>query len=401
MFWKRAESIAEGKTALILSGGGARAAYQVGVLKALADILPKETNNPFPILCGTSAGAINAAALAIYSAQFREAISRLVYVWGNFHVNQVFTSSFGGLSASFSHWMLAMMAGGIGKYNPAALLERGPLEHLLKHYLPFERVQESIDSGRIHALAITASSYNSGHSVAFFQGHESIQAWNRTRRVGRRCQLDIRHLMASSAIPIVFAPENIDGEFFGDGTMRQTAPLSAALHLGADKIMVIGVKHAETEEAVKSLDIRPSLGQITGHVLDSIFLDNIDMDVERLQRINRTMESIPDRHRPDPAESTLRQVDVLSISPSQDLFRVAQKHAALMPLAMRFFLRGLGVSKQRGSNLLSYLLFEKAYCRDLISLGYGDAMERRAEILEFFNLEPGEHMRNIHITHSA
>jgi len=400
MFWNR-DNKNDPKTALILSGGGARAAYQVGVLKAFADILPKETGNPFPIICGTSAGAINAAALAIYSAQFREAISRLVYVWGNFHVHHVFSASFGGLSKSFSHWMLALMAGGMGKFNPSALLDRSPLEKLLDHYLPFERVQDAIDAGRIHALSLTASSYSTGHSVAFFQGHESIDAWERTRRLGRRTELNIHHLMASSAIPIVFGPEEIDGEFYGDGTMRQTAPLSSALHLGADKILVIGVKHAETQTNANTRYQQPSLGEITGNVLDSIFLDNIDMDVERLQRINRTMESIPDRHRPDQTDTTLRQVDILSISPSQDLFRIAQKHAALMPLSMRFFLRGLGVSKQRGSNLLSYLLFEKAYCRDLIALGYGDAMARRAEILKFFDLKPGEHMRFDPESHNA
>ncbi|MDH5229986.1 MAG: patatin-like phospholipase family protein [Gammaproteobacteria bacterium] len=400
MPWLTDKEKPEVKTGLLLSGGGARAAYQVGVLKAFADILPKDTKNPFPILCGSSAGAINAAALAIYADKYREAVWRLVHVWGNFHVDQVFRANFFGLTSSSAHWLAALMLGGLGKYNPVALLDRAPLLKLLEHNLPFQNIQKNIDNNLIHALSITASSFTTGQSTAFYQGHESIDPWQRARRAGIRTELNVKHLMASSAIPFVFAAEKVEDEFFGDGSMRQTAPISPALHLGADKIVVIGVKHSSEAPVLKNPGTNPSLGQLAGHVLDSIFLDNIDMDVERLQRINKTFSRIPNKHIPTDSAS-LRQVELLHIAPSQDLYKIAQKHAELMPRSVRFFLHGIGVSKDRGSNLLSYLLFEKAYCRELMNLGYGDAMERRQEIIQFFNLGYGEHLPLVSIPHEA
>jgi len=400
MLWNKSKPVKH-KAALILSGGGARAAYQVGVLKAIAEIMPKDTQNPFPILCGTSAGAINATAMAIYSAKFREAVWRLVHVWGNFHVPQVFRSDFVGLGGVSARWFASMVLGGLGKYNPTALLDRSPLRRLLGDYLPMEQIQMAIDQGHIDALSITASSYNTGHSVAFFQGADFIDEWARARRRGTRTTLTLDHLMASSAIPFVFSARKIGDEYFGDGTMRQTAPLSPALHLGADRLFVIGVRHEGDDEVEWHPDKELSLGQLAGHVLDSIFLDNVDMDVERMLRINKTFSQIPDRHIPDDS-ATLRQVGILDISPSRDLYKIADKHAHLMPRAVRFFLRGLGVSKQHGSNLLSYLLFEKEYCRELIALGYGDALHRKDEIYEFLTSEKPELIfQNQSISHNA
>lgn len=386
MLWSKSKKTAEPKTGLILSSGGARAAYQVGVLQGLAEILPKDTPNPFPILCGTSAGAINAAALAIYSAQFREAVWRLVHVWGNFQVHQVFRSDFTGLSLSAAHWMASLAMGGLGKYSPVSLLDRRPLRHLLEQYMPMEMVQASIEADRLDALCITASSYSSGETVSFFQGKDHLEPWQRSRRKGVRNDISVQHLMASSAIPFVFSAEPVDKEFFGDGSMRQTSPLSPALHLGANKLVVIGVKHADPGGVEASTHNNPSMGQVAGHILDSIFLDNIEVDVERLQRNNRYFDQIPDKHMPEDSV-TMRRVDVLYISPSQDLYKIAEKHANLMPWSVRFYLRMLGVNQERGSNLLSYLLFEKAYCRDLIALGYGDTLARREEIEAFFEIE--------------
>jgi len=388
MLWSKKTSDKQIKTALVLSGGGARAAYQVGVLKALADILPKETSNPFAIISGTSAGAINATALAIYAGQFREAVWRLVHVWRNFRVHHVFRSDMLGLTSSSVHWVSTLALGGLGKYNPVSLLDRSPLVKLLNHYLPFERIQQSIDSGILTALCINASNYKTGNTVAFFQATEDIMPWKRARLAGVRSKIGINHLMASSAIPFLFAAEKLDGEYYGDGSMRQTAPTNPALHLGADRLFVIGVKHegSKTDHEDDRTEY-PSLGQVTGHVLDSIFLDNLDLDLERLQRINKIFSQIPDKHLPGDSK-TIRKVDVLAISPSRDLDAIAAKYTHLMPISMRFFLRGLGVSKRRGSNLISYLLFEKAYCRELISLGYADTIERRQEILEFLDMLP-------------
>jgi len=387
MFWRRNTTEDTPKIGLILSGGGARAAYQVGVLKGIADLVPKDSSNPFPIICGTSAGAINAAALAIYSAQFREAVWRMFHVWGNFHVEQVFKSNFSGLSYSAARWLYALLRGGSSKNTPMSFLDREPLTHLLNHYLPFENIQKSIDDGYLHSLCITASNFVNGHSVAFYQGVDSIEPWERANRVGIATQIKLDHLMASSAIPFVFAPQKIDGDYYGDGTMRQNAPTSPALHLGADKLFVIGVKHEASENSPhRKMTSYPSVGEIAGHVLDSIFLDNVSTDLERLERINKTFSQIPDRHIPDDS-ATMRKVDLLFISPSKDLYTIAEKHYHYMPSSVRLFMRGLGTSRNKGSNLISYLLFEKAFCRELIALGYSDTLERREEILPFLEIK--------------
>jgi len=239
----------QARIGLILAGGGARAAYQVGVLKAVARMRAPETVNPFPVLCGTSAGAINAAALAIYSRDFQNAISRLVSVWGNFTVDKVFRSDFRGIAGSGLHWLVALMLGGmLGRYNPSSLFDRTPLQHLLSRYMPFEQIGKAIEAGHLHALSITASGYTSGQSVTFYQSAEQIEPWDRAIRVGCPAEIGIDHLMASSAIPFLFEAIRINREYFGDGSMRQIAPISPALHLGADKLLVIGVRGADDEE---------------------------------------------------------------------------------------------------------------------------------------------------------
>jgi len=387
MFWNKDNKDSSEKTALILSGGGARAAYQVGVLKAIADLSPKHNPNPFQIICGTSAGAINAAALAIYSAQFREAVWRLVHVWGNFHMDQVFRSDLTGLSKSALRWLGSMARSTSTKRKANGLLDRSPLHSLLEYYLPFENIQENLDKKHLHALCINASNYSTGNSVSFYQGHESIEPWVRANRIGVRTAINIEHLMASSAIPLLFSPVALGDDYYGDGTMRQNAPTSPALHLGANKLLIVGVKHEDPYSTLqKRMHSSPSLGEIAGHVLDSIFLDNVSMDLERLERINKTFSQIPDRHHPDDSVS-MRKVDLLFISPSQDLSAMTHKHYDLMPKSVRLFMRGIGASKEHGSNLISYLLFEKAFCRELISLGYGDTMERKKEVIDFMDLE--------------
>jgi len=387
MFWKKNSKGSSEKTALILSGGGARAAYQVGVLKAIADLSPKHAPNPFPIICGTSAGAINAAALAIYAEQFREAVWRLVHVWGNFHMDQVFRADLTGMSKSAIRWVGTMARSASNNRKSNGLLDRTPLHRLLEYYLPFENIQRSLNEGYLHSLCINASNYSTGNSVSFYQGQETIEPWVRTNRVGVRANINIHHLMASSAIPLLFAPVSLGDDYYGDGTMRQNAPTSPALHLGADKLLIIGVKHEDPYSALqKRMISAPSLGEIAGHVLDSIFLDNVSMDLERLERINKTFSQIPDKHHPDDSVS-MRKVEMLFISPSQDISAMTQKHYDLMPKTVRIFMRGLGASREHGSNLISYLLFEKAFCRELISLGYGDTMERKQEVIDFMDLE--------------
>lgn len=371
------------KVGLILAGGGARAAYQVGVLKAVAEMLPPGSPNPFPILCGTSAGAINATTLAIYATRFQEGVRRLNYVWRNFNVHQVFRADAPGVAANGLRWFAAMILGGLGRRNPHALLDRAPLRRLLQQTMPCGRIQNSIDAGVLHALSITASGYDSGQSVTFYQGVSSLTGWRRARRVGSAANIGIDHLMASSAIPFIFAAVKMNREFFGDGSMRQIAPISPALHLGADRVLVVGVRHEAPPPPVRTEDDEyPSLAQIGGHVLNSIFLDSLEADLERLQRINKTISLISNEQLRE-GGVTLRKVDVLVISPSEDLEKIAARHAHHLPRSIRFLLRGLGAFNRRGSNLVSYLLFEKPFCRELINLGYKDAMHRKEEILRF------------------
>lgn len=373
--------------ALVLAGGGARAAYQVGVLKAVAEMLPKDAKNPFPIVCGTSAGAINAAAVAIHAQRFQHGIRRLVRVWRHFRVSQVFRADAWGIFQSGMQWVGAMLFGGLGKYNPHALLDRTPLSGLLSRYLPCDKIKHSIESGALHAFSITASGYTSGQSVSFFQGAESLRSWSRARRIGVATEINVDHLLASSAIPFVFSAIKINREYYGDGSMRQTSPLSPALHLGAERIFVIGV-HSEKFEAPERFASQgyPSLAEVAGYVLDSIFLDSLETDLERLRRINKTISLIPS-HNLKENNVTLRPVDVLVVTPSEDLNHIASRFAHELPLPVRMLLYGVGVMNRRGSNLVSYLLFERGFCNELIELGYKDASRRKEEIMAFLGQE--------------
>lgn len=373
------------KLGLVLPGGGARAAYQVGVLRAVAHLLPKGSPNPFPIISGTSAGSINAIALAIHAQHFRKGVLRISRVWENFHVNQVFRSDTRGIVKNGLHWLSAMMLGGLGKYNPSALLDRDPLQPLLEKYLDCSQIQRAIDDGVLYALGITASSYQSGQSVTFYQGDEAIQPWKRERRLGIRQNLTVEHMLASSAIPFVFEATQLNDEFYGDGSMRQIAPLSPAVHLGADRLLVVGIRKKQDENHCEICDKGyPTLAQVAGHVLNSIFLDSLDTDLERLQRINKTISLISDR-RLEQGGVALRPVDVLVIAPSQNLDEIAMRHAHHLPRALRSILRGIGASDGHGATVISYLLFEKEFCRELITLGYRDAMKVKDQIRQFLD----------------
>lgn len=374
---------AKSDTALVLTGGGARAAYQVGVLRALAHILPHGISNPFPIVCGTSAGAINAAAVAAGANDFHRAVRRLQLVWRNFRANQVYRSDPVGIAATGLRWLLEPVLRRLGRKQPVALLDNSPLRQLLQERLDLHELGDMISAGALRAFAISASSYSTGESISFYQGNDLLSGWRRARRVGVRAQIQVEHLLASSALPFIFPPVRIGCEYFGDGSMRQMAPVSPALHLGAQRVFVISVGRQMTEERERvNTDAYPSLAQVAGHALNSIFLDGLETDVERLQRINRTLRLMPAESR-DPDLFQLREVEVLVMRPSEDLGAIAAQHAKTLPVAVRVLMSLIGGMRRGGGTLVSYLLFEKSYCRALIDLGYRDTMARRDEVVRF------------------
>ncbi|MGQ5523636.1 patatin-like phospholipase family protein [Chitinimonas sp. PSY-7] len=372
---------------LILSGGGARAAYQVGVLRAIAKMLPAKVANPFPIICGTSAGGINAASLASGSMHFRKSVCKLEYVWKKLSVEQVYHTDFRTMFRYFFRWLSPLLTGGMVRKNPRSFLDNAPLRGLLHELINFEGIQKSIDSGALRALSITVSGYNSGQSVSFFQAKD-LPGWSRAQRIGANTKIDVHHLMATSAIPFVFPAVQIHREWFGDGSVRQVAPISPALHLGAHKVLVIGVSPAReaAQERLYASDY-PSLAQVAGHLMNSVFIDGMEVDLERIARVNRTLSFVPDDIKAL-HEVALREVDILVISPSRPLEQLASRHTHHFPWTMRFVLRGLGALRRQGSVLASYLLFHRRYSRDLIELGYSDAMRRRDDIMRFLGYDP-------------
>ncbi len=387
----------EGRTGLVLAGGGARAAYQVGVLQAIKEILPDPKVNPFPIISGTSAGAVNAGALAVYADDFGKAVDNLLEVWRNFEPRHVYRSDFPGVFANSTRWLSGFFFGAFLKNKRISLLDNRPLQHLLSRRLDFSRIQGNIDAGALDAVAITCSGYTSGQSCSFYQAREGTEEWKRSTRIGIKADIAVEHLMASSAIPFMFPAHKLNREYFGDGSMRQIAPVSPALHLGADRVIVVGTARirSETPERTRG-DIYPSLAAIAGHVMNSIFLDSLAVDIERLERINRTISCVPvDALRK--MGLTLHHVDVLVLTPSEPLDAIALKHVRSLPWPIRFLLRSVGAMRRGGANLASYLLFEKGYCRELIELGYKDTLAQRDEVEAFMagglSTVPGAYLR--------
>jgi NTE family protein len=390
--------------ALILTGGGARAAYQVGVLKAVAALLRDarrgldptiaQGHNPFPILVGTSAGAINATALACRADNFQEAVAQMVHVWENFRAEQVFRSDLIGVVRTGARWLTLMSVGWLVRKSirvrPKSLLDNAPLGELLHRMIELPRMQRSLDHGHLRALAIGASSYSSGRHVTFYQSLNDYEIPNKMQRLYVRCGITIDHLLASSAIPFVFPAIKLDLshtgcagiEHFGDGSMRQLTPISPAIHLGAERVFVVGVGQVGNPGLLPGVDgeAYPTLAQMAGHAMASIFLDSLTSDIERLEKINQIATGLSVQER---KAVGLREVETLVISPSERLDGVAARYVAALPRPVRALLEVLGAHRGGGAGLASYLLFEAPYTRALIDLGYGDTMARRDEVMVF------------------
>lgn len=366
------------KTALMLSGGGARAAYQVGVLKAISEFTPSECNNPFPIICGTSAGSINAIALASNAKNFKLGVQKIVHVWSNFELNQVFHIEAKFLFGRIARWLWSHIGFGNWRNGPGSILDNKPLRKLLNNHISFERIDQALEDGDLHAYCLTACSYTSGESTTFFDGDESIESWTRTHRKGRREKMSIDHLMASAAIPIIFESVNIGDEHYGDGSMRQSSPVSPALHLGADKLLIIGLRK-ETEIGLEEPPMhRPSLGQISGYVLDTLFLNSLQSDVERMERLNRLLKADTTNQ-----DGKFKKVEHLLINPSQDIADIAKKYYQNLPKSFRLALTFIGINKGNSRRFVSYLMFTKEFCSELIDLGYHDAIQQKDELIDF------------------
>ena len=377
--------------ALVLMGGGARTAYQAGVLQALGAMLALQTGSatafPFRFLVGTSAGALNAAYLASNATAGLQAFDQLSRFWGRLRSQQVYelhTPAW----ARFSRLVTAVKLWGEAR-SQGAILNNMPLVDTLHHAVSLGGIEEALQAGAIDALAVTASSYTSGvHWTFCHTAQDSRQ--QRWERPGRRAEfqpLTIEHLMASSAIPFLFpaTPLWVDGrrEFFGDGSMRQISPLSPAVHLGAAKILVVGVSQPQRSGFAGGPATAlgpPTMGGIAGHAMASVFHDTLQADVAQAQRITATLQQLP---REVAGLMPYRSIEVLAIQPSQSLDALAQAHAHELPLAVRRALGGLGAARGGGA-LASYLLFEPGFVQALVALGAHDAYARKAELLAFF-----------------
>jgi NTE family protein len=381
--WHMHTSIVSAETpqlGLVLTGGGARSAYQVGVLRGVAELVRRGSACPFPIITGTSAGAVSAIALASDAAHFRRSVYAIERVWRDFRVHQVFKADAASMMRSGLHWMLAFITGGWLVHSPHSLFDNTPLWNLLHKQLDFDGIPRSLYKGHLQGIGVCATCYADADSVTFYASASAVEPWERVFRKGARVQLTLNHLMASLSIPFLFRPVLLHDQYFGDGAMRQTSPLSPAMHLGANRLFIIGVNDpAATGTGSYRKAAEPSFGQMFGFMLDSLFMDTLNADLERISRYNESNKT--------------RRIEYLVMTPSRDVNEIARRHAHELPRSLRTLMRTMGANTAASTMLLSYLLFEQGFTRELIALGYEDARARADEIRAFLLLENSRRFR--------
>lgn len=369
------------KSALMLPGGGARGAYQVGVIQAIMDIMPADFH--FPVINGTSAGAINAVVMASHAKNQRHGAVRLHHFWTTIHCHHVYRTDGFQVFKTMAKVMGSMLFGRLGVKAPQSLLDNSPLAELLKRELRLDKIQPAINDGFLDGLSITASSYDTAIAKCFYQGNESIIPWHRTRRIGLREDITVAHIMASTALPFLFPAQLIGNEYYGDGGLRMTAPLSPAIHLGADRILVIGTRDESPILVPEEPGVYPSMGELGGYMLDTIFMDTMMADLSRLHRINRTLQLLSEDSR---EQIQLKPIETLVIKPSVDVREITKAHAGAIPGPVKSLLKMIG-GWGKDWRMPSYLLFEPSYTKALIDLGYQDAINQADEIKAFLHTE--------------
>lgn len=371
------------KVGLVLSGGGARGAYQSGVMKAITEIAHTGAPSlPISIITGISAGAINAAYMSATWDDPVKSCQQLTEVWGKLTTDKIFRTDALSLGHIGARWLADTALGNFKKRKKAhSLLDTQPLRELLNEKIPVHQIQKQIDRGHLEATSITAMDYDNANSITFVQGREGIKLWDRNRRASVRENISVEHVMASAAIPLFFPPVKVNNTFYGDGCLRNTAPLSPAIHLGADKLIVVSVRRPDhlAPKAAPALSVQPSIARVLGVMMNAVLLDAIEVDMERMTRVNNTLKSVPANVLKD---LSLRPIEYLWIRPSQDIAALADGKYDKLPNIMRYLIGGLGGSGE-SSELTSYLLFDPEYCGRLIELGYNDAMNSRDEIKSF------------------
>ncbi|MHB2015464.1 MAG: patatin-like phospholipase family protein [Candidatus Xenobia bacterium] len=375
------------RTGLVLSSGGARGAYQAGVLKAIAEMSPSK-ELPFRVLCGVSAGSINCAFLAGRAHDFQNATQRMDDLWSRLKPEDVYLTDSLTLVSTGFNWIADLSVGGwIGSGRGRSLMNAVPMRNMLKRELDFDAINAHVRSGRLHGIAVTATNFDTGTAVTFFDGDGEIPMWTRSTRIGIRTRLELNHVLASAAIPIFFPAVPIEDGFYGDGCIRMNTPFSPAIHLGADRVLAIGVRYLRSIEAVTELNLLhrrhearyPSLADIGGVLFNAMFLDSLETDEERVRAVNKALNG----RAPGSNGHSMKQIPVMTVRPSQDLGQMVVEVLERFPYTVRHLFRGLGASDRSGWDLLSYLAFDAAYTRRLLDLGYQDGMRLKNELTEF------------------